>query len=437
VKVDTLEPKGLRQATNPLWGQSPFRRIDVARYISPEHVTLERDRLWPNVWQMACREEEIPNHGDYFEFQILDQSVLIVRLSSGKIKAYFNSCLHRGTQLAKGCGNMTQFTCPFHGWRWSLEGENRYVHDRAEFPGLKDEDLRLSECRVGSWGGFVFVKLTDGGPSLDEFLAPMAALVGPYRLEEYRINFWRSAVLGANWKTALEAFEESYHHMGTHPQVLSGCCEVTGIYENFGAHSRMIIPTGIPSGHYGDRVSEHEVLEAAIENLVAVNLVNKEQRKVVEEILSRPLPEGMTTRKICQSLTQDVLSRFLPDVPTDQYLDAWNCTIFPNYVINLLPANIFSFHTRPNGSDPDSCIFDVISLQHPCGASVERVGREKITDPNFDWGTVLNQDWANMPRVQQGMHQRTTKRTRLASYQEKRIVNRFTHIDKYFEQFKD
>jgi hypothetical protein len=76
-------------------------------------------------------------------------------------------------------------------------------------------------------------------------------------------------------------------------------------------------------------------------------------------------------------------------------------------------------------------------LRHPCGESVERVAREKVTDPNFDWGTVLNQDWVNMPRVQQGMHARTTKRTRLASYQEKRIVNRFTHIDKYFEQFKD
>src|SRR5687768_8510914 len=108
MKLDKVEPAGLQEVTNPAWGKVPYRTIDVDRYISPEHVRLERERLWPNVWLMACREEEIPNKGDYFEFELDDQSLLITHTPSGEIKAYFNSCMHRGTQLAKGCGNLNQ-----------------------------------------------------------------------------------------------------------------------------------------------------------------------------------------------------------------------------------------------------------------------------------------------------------------------------------------
>ena len=156
MKQDKLQP-----VTNPDWGQTPYHEVEVSRYISPEHVRLESERLWPHAWQMACREEEIPEAGDYFEFEIGDQSLLITRTPSGEIKAFFNSCLHRGTQLAKGCGNLTSFNCPFHGWSWSLDGENRQVLDAADFPGIEDQDLRLPQAQVGTWGGFVFVKLTE------------------------------------------------------------------------------------------------------------------------------------------------------------------------------------------------------------------------------------------------------------------------------------
>src|SRR5215468_7467704 len=94
------------------------------RYTSREFFDLEMERLWPRVWQIACREEEVPNVGDYFEYTIGDQSILVVRQDPDTIKAFFNACPHRGTRLAcgTGCYQREQIRCPYHGWRWDLSG---------------------------------------------------------------------------------------------------------------------------------------------------------------------------------------------------------------------------------------------------------------------------------------------------------------------------
>src|SRR5262245_19399876 len=79
--------------------------VPKERYTSREFFDLDMERLWPRVWQMACREEEIPRVGDFLEYVIGDQSVLIVRSAPGVLKAFFNTCPHRGTRLAAGVGS--------------------------------------------------------------------------------------------------------------------------------------------------------------------------------------------------------------------------------------------------------------------------------------------------------------------------------------------
>src|SRR2546427_577277 len=85
------------------------------RYYDREFFELEKERLWPRVWQMACRVEEIPEPGDFVEYEICDQSILIVRQRDRSIKAFYNACRHRATQLAVGCGTFRggQIVCPF------------------------------------------------------------------------------------------------------------------------------------------------------------------------------------------------------------------------------------------------------------------------------------------------------------------------------------
>src|SRR5262245_63770879 len=94
-------------------------RVPAERYYDREFFELEKERLWPRVWQMACRLEEIPEPGDFVEYEICDQSILVVRQADGSIKAFHNACRHRATQLCQGTGRLRagQIVCPFHGWR--------------------------------------------------------------------------------------------------------------------------------------------------------------------------------------------------------------------------------------------------------------------------------------------------------------------------------
>ena len=96
------------------------------RYLSAEFAQLEDERLWAHSWQAACRVEEIPEPGDFIEYRMGDQSILVVRVDDSNVKAYANACRHRGTRLASGCGRFgtAGIRCPFHGWRWDTNGTN-------------------------------------------------------------------------------------------------------------------------------------------------------------------------------------------------------------------------------------------------------------------------------------------------------------------------
>ena len=147
-------------AWNPAWDLgSDF--IPKERYTTRAFTELEHTRLWPRTWQVACREEELAAPGAFVEYRIADQSILVVRSGPDEIRAYYNSCRHRGTRLAHGCGALAddQITCPFHGWRWNLDGSCAFVLDPDDF-GLTSLDapvLRLGELRCERRWGFVWV----------------------------------------------------------------------------------------------------------------------------------------------------------------------------------------------------------------------------------------------------------------------------------------
>ena len=141
--------------------------LPVARYTSREFARLEAEHLWPKVWQMAGREDQLRTPGEYFVYRILDWSIMVVRIDETTIKAYHNVCPHRATALAQGTGRfqLEQIVCPFHGWKWNLQGESTYVLYPGEFNGgcLKGEDVHLKEVHVHLWGGFIYINL-DSSP---------------------------------------------------------------------------------------------------------------------------------------------------------------------------------------------------------------------------------------------------------------------------------
>ena len=211
--------------------------IPKERYLSPAFLELELDRLWSRVWQVACREEQLGSVGDYCEYSIGVESLLVVRSSPDDIRAFCNACLHRGTRLVDGCGHTADgFTCPFHAWRYGLDGRLVEVIDAHEF-GTLPEGLGLREVRCERWGGFVFVNLDPDAEPLLDFLDPLPRLLAPFRLDELRLRSYQTTILPANWKVVIDAFNEAYHVQGTHPQLLPWTDDVSIEYEQLGKHA--------------------------------------------------------------------------------------------------------------------------------------------------------------------------------------------------------
>ncbi|MDA0338493.1 MAG: aromatic ring-hydroxylating dioxygenase subunit alpha, partial [Proteobacteria bacterium] len=191
--------------------------IPYERYTSQEFFNLEIEKMWSKTWQWACRDEHIPEVGDNYVYDVGPYSILVVRHGEGPgdVKAYHNSCLHRGTQLkpSHSQGNSPKLRCPFHGWEWNLDGSINEIPCRWDFPKLTDEDVQLPEVNIGHWGGFFFINMDPDCMPLEEYLGVLPKHFANWPLENRYIRAHVQKTLPSNWKASQEAFVEAYHSL--------------------------------------------------------------------------------------------------------------------------------------------------------------------------------------------------------------------------------
>jgi phenylpropionate dioxygenase-like ring-hydroxylating dioxygenase large terminal subunit len=196
--------------------------IPIEAYVSETYAREENEKLWPKVWQIACREEELKKVGNYVTYEILDESIIVVRSAPDKISAYYNACKHRGRRLTEGCGHTKQFFCKFHGWRWNIDGESQFVLDAEDWEDtLTKDNLRLTQVKVDCWGGWVWINMDPNCEPLRDYLSPACPMLDAFEFEKMRYRWRQWLYFPCNWKTALESFIESYHVDATHPQLIN------------------------------------------------------------------------------------------------------------------------------------------------------------------------------------------------------------------------
>jgi phenylpropionate dioxygenase-like ring-hydroxylating dioxygenase large terminal subunit len=435
--------------TTPSWDSSFELREDgipKARYTSPDFARLEAERLWSRCWQMACRSEEIPEPGDYTVYDIVDQSLIVVRQDDGSVAAYHNVCPHRATQLAVGSGSFAsrRIVCPFHGWAWRCDGRNAFVLDPGEFCGGKPnaEDVDLRRVQVAEWLGCVFVNFDPKAPPFEQQIASIRDYLEPLNIAEMRVYWWVRARIPANWKVAQEAFLEAYHTPGAHPQLAqfttSGEMVHRGIrYEIFdGGHSAFRMGPGTREDARPLTLEElTEQLGKLQEGLDAMVLAR--DMEILRDLAKQGLPTGMSAPAAFMTELYARASREgrkLPK-PDPDVLQRWGgeSFLFPNFFFLPQFGNSLSYRARPDGFDPDSCIFEVWSLTLP--AKGEPARRPTCVDVAHDdeeqLGLIPRQDFANIPRIQRGLHSVGFEATRLASYQERSILHYHRELDRY------
>ncbi len=410
--------------------------ISFERYTSKSFVELEMDRMWSRVWQWACREEQVPEVGDYLVYDLADMSALIVRTPERGIKAFVNSCMHRGTQLKPpgSCGMSTQLTCPFHGWTWSLEGKLIDLPQSWDFPHVGEESHHLVELPSGTWGGFVFVNFNlDAGP-LEDYLGVLTEHFAGWDLGERYTETHVCKRLPANWKAAAEAFIEAYHVRETHAGGAEGM-DCLAQYDVFDTHvNRFIHTVASPNPNVDPPLSEQEHLE-------------KIMKRVLDGAEAPPLPEGSLARDHYAEWHRKNMSekyqRDCTGFSTSETLDSIEYYLFPNafFFPGLTLPMIYRF--RPDGMDPDRCIFDLLMLK-PCPENgkppppsepVYTTGEESYTlVPCLGpLGVGYDEDTVNMAAQTRGMKASRKGSQTLGNYQESRIRHLHKTLDNYLK----
>ena len=197
------------------------KRTLPGKYYHKEEIYKEEvEKIFYKFWIYACRAEEIPLIGDYKLIQVEDESLILVRDKSYEIKALFNVCSHRGTQLCnepKGNFNKKSIQCPYHAWTYGLDGKLLGAPLMKEGDGFNKEDCALHQAHVHLWEGFIFISLAEN-PELFEI--QMEALMGKFsdwKMGELRIAHHVKYEVNCNWKLILQNYQECYHCPGVHP----------------------------------------------------------------------------------------------------------------------------------------------------------------------------------------------------------------------------
>jgi phenylpropionate dioxygenase-like ring-hydroxylating dioxygenase large terminal subunit len=423
----------------------PFRvteptRIPVERYYDPEFFRLENERLWPHVWQMACRLEELPEVGDWVEYTVLGRSVIVVRTEGG-IKAYHNACRHRGVKLASGSGNCADrgIACPFHGWRWNMNGENTFVFGRDIFreEDLDPADLRLVPCRVETWGGCAFINFDDDAPALLDTLGEATARLDSRRKGELKVEWWHSAVLPVNWKLAMEAFMEGYHVMATHPQLHVVTAPENRQYGADGPDRPALPPTASGQAYIDMAVKHIATLHEGMGGMITSWEVELAQRVAHEMEVQDEVPAAAQAfySKLRHEIEVHARATGRPSFDLNETARTVPFKavefLFPNYFLLPMFSGMSSYRVRP--LTEETCLFEIWSLAFYPDDEVRPPLMTPTTtrhdDPSYP--EIPRQDYSNLPLQQLGLHAKGFEFMRLSPKVEGMISNYQRVIDGY------
>jgi Rieske 2Fe-2S family protein len=338
------------------------RALPAAYYLDEAAFQRERERLLFGEWFCAGRADQVERPGSLVVVDVAGESVLLVRTRAGELRAHYNVCRHRGSQVvpcppaAPGGPQATatrkagSLRCPYHSWTYRLEGDLLGAPWSEEIDGFDQEAFGLHPVGVATWGGFVFLHLTpERAVPLADQLGPVPERLRRYPLEELAVGCRLDYRVGANWKLVAENYNECYHCAGVHPEL----CRVVPAFKRGGA------------GLDWDRGVPHR------EGAWTFTATGESDRA--------PFP----------GLDDDERTRHKGEL------------VYPNLMLSLSADHVAAFTLWPHGPGETTVVCDL--LFHPDEQA--RPGFDPSDAADF-WDLVNRQDWAMCESVQRGMASR-------------------------------
>lgn len=212
--------------------------VSSKRYISDAFLEREKQSIFRRSWLVVCPVHKLRRKGAYMVQDEVDESIVVVRDSSGTINAFHNSCRHRGSRLVDGRGRLNKIACPYHDWNYDLDGRLCSVPRSSGFDELDRANLNLRPVRTEVLMGFVWINFDDDAPPLRQSLAGLDAELAPYSLADMRPIQTFERVLPCNWKVMLENAMDFYHVSAVHSKTVSKHVETTPDIHSYGDHTR-------------------------------------------------------------------------------------------------------------------------------------------------------------------------------------------------------
>jgi glycine betaine catabolism A len=195
------------------------------QYYAPHHFERELQRIWYRNWIYLCRAETLAEPLAYRTFEIGTQPILVLRDEQGVLRAFFNTCRHRGSLLcsdAEGRLRAKSLTCPYHSWTYDLRGQLARIPTHGRPSPIEVRDFALYGIHVREWNGFVFVNLSFGPPSpFEQAFDPDITALSRWPLAELALGHTLTAVIRCNWKVFWENYNECLHCPNIHPALSS------------------------------------------------------------------------------------------------------------------------------------------------------------------------------------------------------------------------
>lgn len=218
-------------------------RVPASHYYDKERWALEMKQVFRRLPMMLAASCELPEAGDYKALEAAGMPILISRGQDGEVRAYLNSCAHRGAQvMPEGCGNAHRFTCPYHAWTYNLEGELAGVFAAGEFGELNKSENGLRALPVLEKSGLVWV-IPNPQATLDieTFLCGYDEMLGHFNFKDWHM-FSQRTLRGPNWKIAYDGYLDFYHLPILHKDSFGSDFPNQAFYHSWGPHQRVSAP---------------------------------------------------------------------------------------------------------------------------------------------------------------------------------------------------
>lgn len=193
-------------------------------YVDPDLFDADLAAVFETEWLFACNACEIGKPGDYLTLEIGRNSVVVLRDRDGTVRAFHNTCRHRGSRICtKEKGRASVLVCPYHQWTYALDGSLR---NARQMPADFDRGLYgLKPTHVEVICGLVYVSVADSPPDITTFRQSITPFIAPHQPERTKVAFEMTIIEEANWKLVIENNRECYHCAGNHPELLATLVE--------------------------------------------------------------------------------------------------------------------------------------------------------------------------------------------------------------------